>query len=565
MYYNSQRYHEILIDLKAKLDEVDQFNKIAETIDISSYRKKLKEIEKKLSQNPAFNEVHSFESEDMQQSFAAFSYTPAIKELNELNDKFKKEIEPYYKIKWLSSSIKEITQNSTKDKNSILEIQKNAKELLKIIEENNLIQGDLIENDKKRQKIISEAYLMIYITILYETLFNRSDILDLIIATENGMIVENINYLIKKGASSASQNSPDFANYYTAYSQDKFTEKGFGDNFLEKEFIEKLAKEIVGNESEEYLLEGKKELRNLLNKATNLQKQILILKDEEKGISKEIRSLERTKTALEIRVWLTEGKKYLILTPLVLTLVGSTIGLGASAKIKEYATITETIDIDTGERVGDVSVTYDEHETTYVVSITEYGPWKKNPTGSGYIRSAKTYTYKPNENMSEDDKITREDLFDENTELKYTFYEAKQELEPSDSMENDKIYITQTYQNKEDTKPSKKYVLPGAGAGIGVGLSIDAIYTIFHLSNLYELKRKLNKLHDSLESAKEKQKSIKKRRRDLKTIQQELKNDYEKFIEEYGLNFDRNMSASIKNILTSLDKEEEKGKILIRK
>ena len=36
-------------------------------------------------------------------------------------------------------------------------------------------------------------------------------------------------------------------------------------------------------------------------------------------------------------------------------------------------------------------------------------------------------------------------------------------------------------------------------------------------------------------------------------------------IEEYGLNFDRNMSASIKNILTSLDKEEEKGKLLIRK
>lgn len=86
-----------------------------------------------------------------------------------------------------------------------------------------------------------------------------------------------------------------------------------------------------------------------------------------------------------------------------------------------------------------------------------------------------------------------------------------------------------------------------------------------YFGNLYELKRKLNKLYDSLESAKNQQKNIKKRRRDLKIIQQELKDDYEKFIEEYGLNFDRNMSTSIENILTTLDKEEEKGKILIRK
>lgn len=86
-----------------------------------------------------------------------------------------------------------------------------------------------------------------------------------------------------------------------------------------------------------------------------------------------------------------------------------------------------------------------------------------------------------------------------------------------------------------------------------------------YFGNLYELKRKLNKLYDSLESAKNQQKNIKKRRRNLKIIQQELKDDYEKFIEEYGLNFDRNMSTSIENILITLDKEEEKGKILIRK
>ncbi len=533
MYLNRQQYYEELAKLKSKLDRVNQLNKPIVIIDISSYSKKLEEIEIKLGEKPDFDEARSFESDSMQQDFVAFAYTPAIEEINKLNKQFEKEVEPYYIIKWRATEIQQNIEKRKNEESNINNIQENAKEILKTIKDKNLIPGDLIENNERRQKIISEAYFMIYMTILYEATFDRHDILNLVTKESNEVIKESINYFITKGAAQASKQSSEFKNYYSQYSQNKYTKRGFGDNFFETDFIEKLSKEIIGKKNEEYINKRNQELKKIIAAMEEIKKKqqspVLI------QLRKELANAKQKKAALSLVTLPLEGKKYLILTPIILTLACGSLGLMKSLPITEYRTITETYNVDT-EETDIISSEFCEYETGYTTAIVDAGPWKNNPNGTGFIRTVKVYTYTPPEDIEENRRITREDLFNELTKPKYKYMDAKQELSPSDSMENNTITITQTYQDKNDTRRSTKYLLPGATIGLLAGIFIDLILNRNEYSIRNNLRRKRNRLESLKEIIDVLQCDLQQKENVDKEIQ-DLKSAVDIFAEKYGLEY----------------------------
>ena len=61
----------------------------------------------------------------------------------------------------------------------------------------------------------------------------------------------------------------------------------------------------------------------------------------------------------------------LFIFPLTTLLTGNIIGKNVSNRITEYQTITRTIDLNTGEIIGEPNEVYDDEETTYVATIME--------------------------------------------------------------------------------------------------------------------------------------------------------------------------------------------------
>ena len=99
-----------------------------------------------------------------------------------------------------------------------------------------------------------------------------------------------------------------------------------------------------------------------------------------------------------------------LLIPVIALGAGHALGTAASNKIDEYATITRNVNLETGAIVGEPNLVYDEQETTYVATITIYEPWRKNPTGYGYIRNATAYEYIVPADAGDDYHVTKEDI-----------------------------------------------------------------------------------------------------------------------------------------------------------
>lgn len=170
-----------------------------------------------------------------------------------------------------------------------------------------------------------------------------------------------------------------------------------------------------------------------------------------------------------------------VLVPVILIGSGFGIGVTCSNKIDEYKTTTRVVNPANQEIVETISEVYDEKENTYTATVKVYSPWQKR--GSTYTRNVYAYNYDPN-------KIDYESFDDKDSKYHYT--EAKEQLDSNDSMEEGTVLITETIQDKSDSRKSTKYIIPFSIIGAVLSIAIDVL--LGYNMGTYDIKVALRKL-----------------------------------------------------------------------
>ena len=144
--------------------------KVSKILDVYEYKEELEQIKNEIYNNPIlFDEMIS---KDLQMDYERFIYEKQIKKLNNLIERVNNELIPFYKLYLLFSKINiQITKISAENIDEIIE---NTKILVNQLNTLNTV------NCKSKISLIRKAYKTIYSVILYEEIFNRSDILSYI-------------------------------------------------------------------------------------------------------------------------------------------------------------------------------------------------------------------------------------------------------------------------------------------------------------------------------------------------------------------------------------------------
>ena len=222
-----------------------------------------------------------------------------------------------------------------------------------------------------------------------------------------------------------------------------------------------------------------------------------------------------------------------LLVPVITFSAGHAIGKNSSNKINEYKTITRTINSNTGEIIGEQEEIFDEKETTYVATILEQKPWRQNPTGIGYIRNVTAYEYITPDNIDENYHVSVDDI-QGNVIEKYKYIEQKDTLDENDNTNEITILITETYQDKNISRKSTKYIIPFSITGAILGIALDVALSLFNIFNYETAKRILDDLNTEINNNNLSEEKIKEKLLNLKNDIIILKKEYNDAVKKYG-------------------------------
>ena len=385
-------------------------NKIGVVLDTSAYRRELDAIQEEVQNDPSLSKQMTFAG--MQLEYEGFIYGNYSKRLDELTKKVEEEAMPYYELHLLSSKLEMLLEDVSGE--NIPEILMSAKTLLDSINSINT------HNKEEKNKLIDKAYQVIYSVILYEEIFDRSELLNYLNSLNIPTNKENIGRLLEQDLKKMDKKDLLDEDLRTLRSE------GLGYDYLNPDFIRKVSRKTVGEHNSEYQ-ERKREA------VAELKEEVLDLTRSSGRMVSAFQDSKNTISKLYVnKALLTSRILSMILVPVIAFSAGHAIGKNASEKIPMYKTITRTVNSETGEIVGEPTIVYDEAETTYVATVMEYGPWKKNPTGVGYVRNVTAYEYIAPENPEEGYHATSEDLAG-NVREKYRYVEPNDILEEGDS------------------------------------------------------------------------------------------------------------------------------------
>lgn len=515
------------------------FKKIEKILDISEYRQELERIKNEVHNDPDL--LNKMLSSNMQLDYEGFIYGKYTKMLNELTEKIEGDAMPFYELYLLFTKINiQIAKISC---DNISEIIENTKVLIDKINSLNT------NNNEQKNLLISKAYETIYSVIVNEEMFDRSDILSYISHLNLPSNKENIGRLLANDLKSIDEEDLVDENLRSI----KY--EGLGYDYLNPEFVRKVSINTVGKTNSEYQERKKRAIYELSERKNN------IISEQERLKNKLSNNDDKIRHFYINKAFFVSKALSLVLVPILAFNIGRAIGKSVSNKTTEYKTITRTVDLETGRIVGNVEEVYDENETTYVATVMSYSPWRKNPVGVGYIRNATAYEYITPSDIKENYHPTRKDL-ENNVFEKYSFIESKDELGNEDSTENSTILITETYQDKNDSRKSTKFVIPFSIIGIGAGLVIDFLLIYFGVYDFNKIKRNIEKLDTDIKQYKLSNKQINDRLVQMREDTLLLQNDYNDTIKKYGILKDE---IIFDDKYASLMQNNQKGKILIKK
>ena len=481
--------------------------KIEDVLNISKFRDELDEIK---------DRYNSYD-ESVQ------DYDLATMELDALYKKINDEVLPFYEMHLLTTKI----ENELKDviNNDIDEIIQGTKKLI-----DTLVSVSNCDN-RDVSYLFDKSYRIIYHVIINEEIFNKSDILIYVNDLNLLFIKENIGKLLLKDITLFNQredNTDTFSDVVIEEELNNITNEGLGYDYLDIDFIKKISRKLVGKKYIEFESKKKNDISLISSKINSFTRKNNELSNSLNEGNQKIKNLYINKSVL-----LTKALS-LVLVPVITFSLGRTIGKNVSNKITEYKTITRTVDLDTKKIVGDIEYVYDEMLTTYVATVMECGPWRSNPSGVGYIRNITAYECIVPDNVDDGYHITKNDL-ENNLLEKYSYIESKESLDRNDSTTQTTILLTETYQDKNDTRKSTKYIIPYSILGAGIGLAIDVVLVLTGIYDFYRIRQLFDKLDREIKKCKLSNQEIKDRLLTLVENNKELEEEYSKLVKKYGV------------------------------
>ena len=496
-------------EYEAKIKNIEGIlDKLNGVLDITNYKNVLEKITNQYKNNPNFN--NKMVTENMQMTYEGFLYKEYSDKLDLLARKMEKEALPFYELYILNNKIESQLSQITGEI-----ISDTISNTIRLI---NCINNINSHNEKDKEALINRSYKTIYSVILYEELFDRSDILKYINELNIPIIIENIGRLLSKDLDREELIDSDL---------EKIKTEGLGYDYLEENVIKAVSRKTVGEQNSEYQERKRQTINELSTKTTKIknEKDRIVSKQEQNKTN--LNSLKRRKTILVSKML------SLALIPVITISAGNALGKSTSNKITEYKTITRTINTNTGKVIGDTIETYDEHVTTYVATVLDQSPWRKNPTGVGFIRNVTAYEYILPENASETFHPTSDELKG-NLQEKYKYVESKDQLDLTDSITESTILITETYQDKNDSRKSTKNIVPFTVVGACIGLAIDACVLLIRALGYEEAKRRLYNLNSQIKEEKLNEEEIKEELIKLRDYAIKVQNEYNNAVKKYG-------------------------------
>lgn len=420
-------------------------------IDTTYLENKLKEFESRFNIEDEKLKNTKMPFVEMQKDLEAFVLGDLVKSLQELTYEYQRDIDPLYKIYTLFTEI---------DDNIYLagDVSRLTELTIMLIDHINSIDT---HNSVEATNLINAAYNTIFNAMQYEAIYDKDDIINYINAKNLDSNRESLGVIIRENINKVNKD-------ILINDKIKHIDEGAGYDYVSKDIIKELSKENLSYIYEKIEKNNKEKVDELTDKYAKVTMTIEQLEDKKERYSDKIKSISTRLLAARALI-----ASY-IAVPTIMISTGCAIGVNASNKIDEYATVTREINLETRQVLSEEKV-YTDVKTSYVASITVYEPWKENPYGSGYIRDAIVYEYN---NEDSNHNITREDV-ELNSKEKFRYSEVKEVLDENDSLTNATIIVTETYQNKQDSIKSKKYVVPAVLISAFLSLLTELVLVMF--------------------------------------------------------------------------------------
>ena len=501
-----------------KIDIEGIFNKLEGIIKYQEYQNRYNEIISLEKENATLFSNKMYSS-NMKLDYETNIITPSIRKLLELKKDLEKEILPFYELNLLNKKINNIINDVNED--NINDLIREIKQLIIKINRLNT------HNREDFKKIINDSYKIIYLSLLHEETLDRDDIITYLTTLSTKDNIEAIGKVLRKDLDKVSEDiliEEDLNNLPL---------EGLGYDYLNSKVLKSVSKVVLSKEDKSYRSRRENSINDLTTSINEL------ISDKELNDSK-LKEDKRRIKKLRVGKIMTSGKalSYLLI-PAVSISLGNMIGKGLSNRINEYKTITKTTDLRTNEIIGDINETYDEVKTIYAYTVLDCSPWKRNNTGS-YIRDIIAYDY---HNIEESDYYAIEKaLNDKNKNSlnnivieKYRYKEVKKELNSTDSTKDKTILLTETYQDKNDTRKSTKYIIPLTISGLSLGIVIDILLLCFTPLRLSIVMEEFKKLDEKIKQEKLNKKEVEDYLKDLYNNRLKyIKEDYNEIVKKYG-------------------------------
>lgn len=464
----------------------------------NEYQIYYKEIKDYLDKLSAMANVEDFKNElesidDKARSFVDyFTRKVDTKEvkvcINNLVD-LKKRLETKYADRYHMYSLQEnINKNLEKKELGILEVIQDSNELLGL-----MVKCNSINNmDKDLEKLYDSCAGTIYTSLLNEQIYDKTDIIkELNKDKKYDAVKESLVRYFAEDLSALGSNS-------SVNQELSNINSGLGYDFISEKAVDEIVEAKFKKEKEEFYDRKEELIKSLKKRVFDYQADAKTLKSNLKESRSDLRGYRVTK------VFNTAKLLTFAVIPVVLIGGGYQLGVHLSNKIDEYKTTTRVVNPVTNEVVETLSEVYDERETTYTSTLKVYEPWKKNAKGTGYIRKVTAYVTDPENASTDISKLTE----------KYHYTEAKEQLEENDNTEESVTLLTETVQDKNDSRKSRKYVVWLTIAGVVLGVGADVLLA-------YGMEP--DEIWDELSDTNSDIRSEKKQKRRLKADKKELK------------------------------------------
>lgn len=334
-------------------------------------------------------------------------------------------------------------------------------------------------------RLLDEAINTLFSSLKTLTLIGNDELIKSIDETNSDYLKEHLAAMIRE--------TIDTTSYEGTLDEDYFDFETLRECAERDSLIISYREEARNYEERQLALENER-----LNRIEFLKNKLKVCEEGIKKYQAELKKLKLSKTGLKARkVIMKFAVVPAVAFPLACPFIGRHIGLKESANVILTKTITNTVDTDSGEIV-ESSEKFNELKTDYVASVTICEPWKKNVSGTSYTRNCVVYDYDFSDlgDVDDDFHLTIDNIKPENLVKKYSYEEPTGKVENKKYLNEEQVYITETYQDNSETKISTKYNVPYTVAGTGVGVILGTAEMIAYL---YAGKKFMEKVNSNID------------------------------------------------------------------